>query len=152
MSVFSLPSRGVLVGVDHGAKRIGVAVTDAEQTLAMPLETMAVRTPALTLARLQQVAADYRAAGWVVGLPVHMSGEEGTQAAAARSFGEWLGQETSLPVEFWDERLSSSTAETLLWSRGEIPDKKSGRIDGLAAQVLLESYLRGRGDAGRARA
>jgi putative Holliday junction resolvase len=110
----------------------------------MPLETIAVRTTALTSQRLRQVAQDYRAAGWVVGLPMHMSGEEGTQAAAARAFGDWLGRETGLPVAYWDERLSSSTAETLLWSRGETPEKKSGRVDGLAAHVLLESYLRGR--------
>jgi len=139
-----LPRRGVLVGIDHGAKRIGVAVTDAAQTIAMPLETIAVRTPALALQRLQQIARDYRAVGWVIGLPMHMSGEEGTQAAKARQFGDRLGRETALPVEYWDERLSSSEAETLLWSRGETPEKKSGRIDGLAAQVLLEAYLRGR--------
>jgi putative Holliday junction resolvase len=140
----SLPSRGVLVGVDPGAKRIGLAVTDAAQTLAMPLETLPVRTPALTLTRLQQVARDYRAVGWVVGLPLRMSGEEGTQSAKARTFGDWLARETGLPVMFWDERLSSSTAETLLWAQGETPSKDTGRIDGLAAQVILQSYLQGR--------
>jgi putative Holliday junction resolvase len=95
----SLPSRGVLVGVDPGAKRIGLAVTD---------------------------------------------GEEGTQSAKARTFGDWLARETGLPVMFWDERLSSSTAETLLWAQGETPSKDTGRIDGLAAQVILQSYLQGR--------
>lgn len=139
-----LPSRGVLVGVDHGAKRIGLAVTDAAQTLAMPLETLHVRTPALTLERLQRVARDYRAVGWVVGLPLRMTGEEGTQAAKVRTFGDWLARETGLPVTFWDERLSSTTAETLLWAQGESPSKDAGRVDGLAAQVILQSYLQGK--------
>jgi putative Holliday junction resolvase len=142
-----LPSNGVLVGVDHGVKRIGLAVTDAAQTMALPLETIAVRTPALTLERLRVVARDYRAVGWVVGLPVKMSGEEGTQAAKVREFGDWLARETALPVAFCDERLSSATAETLLWSRGEVPEKTSGRVDCLAAQVLLETYLRQHRDA-----
>jgi len=134
-----LSTHGALVGVDHGAKRVGLAVTDAAQTVAMPLETVVVRTRALLLERLKQVARDYRAVGWVVGLPVRMAGDEGTQAGIVREFGAWLAQETTLPVEFCDERLSSSTAETLLWSRGESPQK--GRVDGLAAQVILESFL-----------
>jgi putative Holliday junction resolvase len=138
------PTRGALVGVDHGEKRIGLAVTDAAQTMALPLETIRVKTRALTLERLRQVAKDYRAAGWVLGLPMHMSGEEGTQAALVRAFGKWLSAETGLPVTYWDERLSSSAAEALLWQRGEQPDKRSGRIDGLAAQVMLDAYLRGR--------
>uniref|UniRef100_A0A7C4QUJ7 Putative pre-16S rRNA nuclease n=1 Tax=Schlesneria paludicola TaxID=360056 RepID=A0A7C4QUJ7_9PLAN len=139
-----MPLQGVLLGIDHGVQRIGVAVTDAAQTLAMPLETIVVRTPALTSARIQQLVRDYRAVGLVIGLPLHMSGEEGVQAARVREFGEWLRRETGLPVAYWDERLSTSAAEALLWSRGESPRKQSGRLDGLAAQVLLEGYLRHR--------
>lgn len=136
-----VPRQGVLLGIDHGLQRIGVAVTDAHQTLAMPVETIRVRTPALTAQRLKQLARDYRAVGIVLGLPLHMHGEEGEQAARVRAFGAWLQQELNLPVVYWDERLSTAAAQTLLWSRGESPRKSSGRLDGLAAQVLLESYL-----------
>lgn len=136
-----VPRQGVLLGIDHGLQRIGVAVTDAHQTLAMPLETIRVRTPALTAQRLKQLAQDYRAVGIVLGLPLHMHGGEGEQAARVRAFGAWLQQELKLPVVYWDERLSTASAQALLWSRGESPRKSSGRLDGLAAQVLLESYL-----------
>lgn len=145
----ALPSRGALVGVDHGLKRIGLAVTDADQTMVMPLTMIAAKSPAHNAAEFRRIAQDYRAVGWVVGLPVHMSGEESAQSAVVRRFGAWLAEATHLPVCFCDERLSSSTAENLLWSLGETPHKKSGRVDGLAAQVILQSYLtaRGRRDA-----
>lgn len=137
------PHRGTLIGVDHGSKRVGLAVSDVEQTLAMPLTTIVRKSAVHDREQFRQVAAEYGAVGWVLGLPLEMqSGDEGPQAAIVRKFGDWLGEVTGLPVRYWDERLSSSAAEAVLWSLGESPSQAKGRLDGLAAQHILDGYLR----------
>lgn len=140
----AVPHRGVLVGVDHGLKRIGLAVSDAAQTMSLPLMTLESKSPVHDAPLLCKVRDDYGAVGWVVGLPLHMSGDESAQSHLVRKFGVWLAEVTARPVIFWDERLSSSTAEAMLWSMGESPSRNKGRIDGLAAQAILEAYLRDR--------
>lgn len=140
----SLPGTGVLIGVDHGSKRIGLAVSDSRQTLAMPLSTLAAKSPAHNAQKLRRICGEYGAVGWVVGLPLHLSGDESDQSRKVRAFGAWLAETTLRPVGYWDERLSSHAAESVLWSLGESPQARSGRIDGIAAQVILEAYLRSR--------
>jgi putative holliday junction resolvase len=135
------PRQGALIGVDHGTKRVGLAVSDAAQTMALPLTTLALKSESHNAAAFRRFAADYRAVGWVLGLPLHMSGEEGTQAALVRKFGDWLQTLSGLPVRYWDERLSSSAAEAVLWSLGESPSRDKSRLDGLAAQHILQGYL-----------
>ncbi|MBI1346974.1 Holliday junction resolvase RuvX [bacterium] len=139
-----LPRRGVLVGVDHGRKRIGLAVTDVNQTMALPLTTLVSKSPQHDAPLLRQVRDDYCAVGWVVGLPLHMSGDESAQSQLVRKFGIWLAEITERPVIYWDERLTSSAAEAILWSLGESPSRNKARIDGLAAQAILQAYLRDR--------
>jgi putative Holliday junction resolvase len=142
------PSTGVLLGVDHGTKRVGLAISDSRQALAMPLTTLVLKSPGHNAQQFRRVAAEYGAVGWVVGLPLHMSsGDESPQSALVRRFGDWLQTETRLPVCYWDERLTTSAAEAVLWSLGESPRQADGRVDGLAAQQILADYLdRGRGD------
>ncbi|OYW17800.1 MAG: Holliday junction resolvase RuvX [Planctomycetales bacterium 12-60-4] len=77
-------------------------------------------------------------------MPLHMSGEESPQSRLVREFGDWLATATERPVTYWDERLTSSAAEAVLWSLGENPGQNKGRIDGLAAQAILQAYLRDR--------
>ena len=86
------------------------------------------------------------AASWlpwlVVGLPVHMlSGEEGEKAREARAFGEWASDVTELPVAFHDERLTTASAELLLMEAGFSKQQRKARLDKLAAQIMLQSYL-----------
>jgi putative Holliday junction resolvase len=69
------------------------------------------------------------------------SGAESKQAAITREFGEWLRGATNVPVTYFDERYSSAAAEVLLWSRGESPGRNKTRLDGLAAQIILQGYL-----------
>lgn len=136
------PQAGALLGVDYGKRRIGIATCNAEQTIAVPVETWTCRTPDLDARRFRELVADYRIKGIVIGLPLMpQSGDESQQAAVARNFGEWLRAITNLPIAYWDERYSSAAAETLLWSRGESPGRNKGRLDGLAAQVILQGYL-----------
>jgi len=138
----SLPHPGAILGIDHGLKRIGIAICNVEQTIAVPVETWTVRSPQIDAQHFRKLVTDYRVLGLVVGLPLmSQTGDEGPQAKLTRKFGKWLGQETKLPVVFWDERYSSTHAETLLWSLGEKPGRIKGRLDGLAAQVILQTYL-----------
>jgi putative Holliday junction resolvase len=138
---FPLPTRGTLLGLDYGTKRIGVAVSTPEQSIATPLENYTRRNDPKDSAFLKRLATEYQAVGLVVGLPVHMSGDEGTKAREARAFGEWAGRVCGLPVVFWDERYSSAMAELYL-QQAEISRKKQKqRLDKVAAQVMLQAYL-----------
>lgn len=137
----TVPSRGALLGLDYGTKRLGVAVCNSEQTVAVPVETWVVRAPDQNLKHLKELITDYRAVGFVIGLPVRMSGVEGEQALAVKRFGAWLSEQTKLPVAYWDERHSSNEAELLLWTQGITPAQGKGRLDRLAAQIILQAFL-----------
>jgi putative Holliday junction resolvase len=136
-----VPSHGALIGLDFGTKRLGVAVCNADQTIAVSVETWTVRTPEQNWRHLRELVEDYRAVGFVLGLPVRMSGAEGDQAAVVRRFGDWLAEQSRLPVAFWDERYSSMEAEVLLWAQGVSPATNKDRLDRLAAQIILQAFL-----------
>ena len=136
-----LPPQGVILGLDFGTKRMGVAVSNSDQTVAVPVETWQVREPAQNLKHLRELIDDYRAVGIVLGLPIRTNGEEGTAAATVRQFGNWVAAKTKRPLVYVDERYSSAEAELLIWSRGESPSKLKRPLDSLAAQVILQSYL-----------
>ncbi|HRX78509.1 MAG TPA: Holliday junction resolvase RuvX [Pirellulaceae bacterium] len=137
----SLPSEGRLAGVDFGTVRIGIAVSDARQTLASPLDNYARGSKDQDAAYFRRLVKDEALVGFVVGLPVHMSGDESQKSQEARAFGQWLGDTTGLPVGFYDERYSSSIADDFL-AAGQLTKKqRQKRRDMLAAQVILASYL-----------
>lgn len=135
------PKSGPLLGLDFGTKRLGVAVCNSDQTVAVPVETWTVRDPAQDLKHLRELVDDYRAVGFVLGLPIRTDGAEGTAAATVRQFGEWVTTTTKVPLVFIDERYSSAEAELLIWKRGESPSKRKQPLDSLAAQIILQSYL-----------
>ena len=83
----SLPCEGALLGVDYGTKRVGLAISTREQTIASPLEIYKRRNTRLDEKYFREIAADYRIVGCVVGLPIHLSGEEGQKAREAREYG-----------------------------------------------------------------
>ncbi len=136
-----LPSHGALLGLDFGTKRMGVAISNSDQTVAVPVETWLVREPATNLKHLRELIEDYRAVGLVLGLPIRTNGEEGTAAAVVREFGDWVASKTGLPLVYVDERYSSAEAELLIWRRGESPSNRKQHLDSLAAQIILQSYL-----------
>lgn len=136
-----VPNHGPLFGIDFGTKRIGVAISDPEQTMSMPLENYTLRSPDLDAAWLRQLARGYGVRGLVIGLPVHMSGDEGGKAKQARDFGQWAAEATDLPVTWWDERYSSSVADMHLDQTGVSKKRRKSRRDQLAAQVILQSFL-----------
>ncbi len=138
----TVPATGALLGLDFGTKRLGVAVCNSDQTVAVPVETWQVRNiPEQNIKHLRELIEDYRAVGFVIGLPVRLDGIEGDQAQVVRRFGKWLSEHTRRPVAFWDERHSSSQAELLLWQQGISPEQGKDRLDKLAAQIILQSFL-----------
>jgi putative holliday junction resolvase len=136
-----IPVQGRLLGLDYGTKRLGLALSNAEQTIATPLETYLRRDEKQDARHLVQRVQEYRAVGLVVGLPVHMSGDEGEKAREARVFGQWAGQVTKLPVAFADERYTSAMADDHLRAAHLGPKKRQSLRDMLAAQILLQGYL-----------
>jgi putative Holliday junction resolvase len=135
------PRHGRLAGLDYGTVRIGIAVTDPEQRLASPLENYTRGGPAADADWIKRLAADERIAAFVVGLPVHTSGQESQKSAEARKFGQWIGEQTGLPVCFFDERYTSAHAEALLQEAGLTSKRRKERLDKLAAQIMLTAFL-----------
>lgn len=142
------PAQGRLLGIDFGTRRVGLAVSNPEQTMAGALEIIQRSNPATESRRLKQIVQEYRVVGLVVGLPVYASGDEGASANLAREFGNWVATETGLPVSFHDERYTSSIAEQFLLDAQLTRKKRKERLDKLAAQILLQSFLESDRSAG----
>src|SRR5215468_5202877 len=106
-----LPPRGALIGLDLGTKTIGVATSDPDRRLATAVETIARKTFTDDAARILVLAAERKAAGFVLGLPVNMDGSEGPRAQSTRAFARNLARRTDLPIALWDERLSTAAVE-----------------------------------------
>jgi putative Holliday junction resolvase len=130
-----------LLGLDYGTKRLGLALSNAEQTIATPLETYLRRDPRQDERYLAQKIQEYGVVGLVVGLPVHMSGDEGEKAREARGFGEWAATVTKRPVRYADERYTTAMADEHLHAAQLRLKKRKSLRDMLAAQILLQAYL-----------
>ena len=105
-----LPREGRLAGIDFGTVRIGIAVCDVGQSLSSPFENYNRRNERLDAQYFLKLVAAEEIVGWVVGLPVHMSGDESQKSQEARRFGAWLEQLTEVPVGYFDERYTTSMA------------------------------------------
>ncbi len=138
-------SPGRVAGVDYGTVRIGIAVSNVERTIASPLENYTRRGLEQDARRFRQLAAEERISLFVVGLPLHLDGDESQKSREARQFGQWLGETTGVPVEFFDERFTSREAEDLLLSADLTRKRRKKRMDMLAAQILLTAYLEANG-------
>ena len=130
-----------ILGVDWGERRIGLAVSDPAGVIATGLETLTVRAPAPALQAVGAVAAEREAERIVVGLPLLMSGRAGEAAESAQRFAAALAERSGLPVETYDERLTSALSERRLREVGVRTGHHRERVDQGAAIALLESYL-----------
>jgi putative pre-16S rRNA nuclease len=137
----ALPSSGRLAGVDFGTVRIGVAVTDREQRFASPLDNYTRRGDVADAAYFQRLVGEEQIVAFVVGLPVHLDGRESQKSSQARQFGNWLHEKTALPVVFFDERFTTVEAEQMLAAAEFTKKQRKARLDKLAAQILLASFL-----------
>lgn len=148
------------LALDVGAARIGVAISDATGFLASPYTTLYVtRDESQTWAAIQRMVEETDAEGLVVGLPISLDGEIHAQAKRVQAFAERLKVHITVPITFWDERLSTVEAERLLVERGDVNlgkrqkttggrkhsqskrRRKKQEIDALAAAVILQEYL-----------
>lgn len=130
------------LGIDHGTKRIGLAVGDDGAMIASPIARVDVRGgPAEQVRSVLAAAAGHDVDAFVVGLPINMDDSEGGQAKLTRAFGEELARVTGKPVHYFDERLSSHAAQDLLRPAELSRGKRKARQDAVAAQVILQGYL-----------
>jgi len=137
----SLPLAGRLLGIDFGSVRVGISICDPDRIVASALETYTRSSDEADAAFFTTLAAREKAVGFVVGLPISLNGTEGPKAKEAREFGSWLSAATGLPVEFFDERFTTAAAEDTLREAKVRADKRTGKRDRLAAQIILQSYL-----------
>ena len=136
-----LPERGALIGLDLGTKTIGVATSDPDRRVAAPVETIARKRFALDVRRILELAAERRAAGLVLGLPINMDGSEGPRAQSTRAFARSLAKLTELPIALWDERLSTAAVERALIATDMSRDRRKAVIDQQAAAYILQGAL-----------
>lgn len=137
----ALPADGRLMGLDHGSKTIGVALSDARRTLASPLETINRSSFSADSARLGAVIAQEKVAGLVVGYPLNMDGSEGPRCQSVRAFVRNLEGHFNLPILLWDERLSSSAATDAMITLGIRAARRDGKVDKIAATLILQGML-----------
>jgi putative Holliday junction resolvase len=135
------PARGALIGLDLGTKTIGVAACDPDRRLATGVETIARTRFSADAARVLALAAERRATGFVLGLPINMDGSEGPRAQSARAFARSLARLTERPIALWDERLSTAAVERELIAADVSRAKRAAVIDQHAAAYILQGAL-----------
>lgn len=136
-----LPGAGVLLGIDYGTKRIGVAVSDRDQKFSSPLYNHQRQGTQGDTRFFRTLVDEYRPVGMVIGLPIHLSGDESEKSREARKFADWLSSVIGLPYCFQDERFSSFQAECLMTDAALTKKQRKDRIDKIAAQILLQNFL-----------
>lgn len=139
------PRQGRLLGIDHGNKRIGLAVCDGSQLIARELSILVRKSKAEDFAELNRIATGQQVVGIVIGMPYNDHLEPGvySQADTVRLWTERFQATTKLPLIFWDEQLTSADAKDLARQQKRKPDAP---LDDLAARLMLQSYLDARRD------
>ncbi|TEU04859.1 MAG: Holliday junction resolvase RuvX [Dehalococcoidia bacterium] len=130
-----------ILGLDVGDKRIGVAFADG--LLAIPLTVVDRAGEEADMEKLLALAREHGAERIVVGLPLSMNGSIGRQAEKVLAFSGALARHVDIPVDTWDERLSTVAAERLLLDTGMKREKRKGKRDAMAAAIILQAYLDG---------
>lgn len=132
-----------ILGLDVGTKTVGVAVSDEMGWTAQGLETIQINEERKQFGfeRLKEIIEEYDVESIVVGLPKNMNGTIGPRGEACQMYAELLKETFQLPVQLWDERLSTMAAERILISADVSRKKRKKVIDKLAASVILQGYL-----------
>ena len=129
------------LGVDYGERRAGLAISDELGLLALPLDILPVQSIKQVIRDVLRLCQEKQVAAIVVGLPLNMDGSRGPAVEAVERFVLELRRQGDLPVEVWDERMSSRQVERMLIDSDVSRAKRKGIVDKLAAQVVLQSYL-----------
>ena len=142
LSLQDLPQAGPLMGLDPGAKSLGIAVSDGLRMIATPIEIIA-RGKKLrpALARLFELYDERACVGLIVGLPLNLDGSAGPRVQAAKALVHNIRQERDIPIVFQDERLSSSEAERVMIAADLTRARRAETIDASAAAIILQTAL-----------
>ena len=132
----------VIISVDYGDARTGIAACDKLQMLASPVCVIAEKDRERLISKISEIAAEKKAERFCVGLPKNMDGSQGFRAEACREFGEQLQKETGIPVVFRDERLTTVSAHSILNSNDVRGKKRKNIVDAVSAVLILEEYLK----------
>ena len=134
-----------VLGLDPGRRRIGVALSDQLGLTAQPVTTVERGSNSETLDRIRVALGGAAVDLVVVGLPLRLDGTEGGSARQARRFAELVGQALEVPVEMWDERMTTVQAERVLKEAGLRRERRAGLRDRVAAAIMLQSFLDAKG-------
>ena len=130
-----------ILAIDHGSKRMGIAVSDELKMIAQPLEFIPAEPLAGFLTRLKELIRDQQVELILVGLPRNMDGSYGPAAQKVQDFVAALKGALTVPIKTWDERLTSAQANRLLIQGNVRREKRKEKVDKMAAAILLQSYL-----------
>jgi putative Holliday junction resolvase len=132
---------GRVLGVDLGSKRIGFAVSDPDRIITSSLRMVECASDKQIIKAILDAVTETSAEVCVLGHPVNMDGSRGPAAQRAEKFRDELKTRLSIPVELWDERLTTKSAHDVLIEAGTRRDKRKGLVDKIAAQIMLQNYL-----------
>ena len=133
-----------ILGLDYGSRTVGVAVSDPLGITAQPVEIVRRKEENKlrpTLARIEELAGEYQAELFVLGLPKNMNSTLGERAEKSLEFGRMLERRTGLPVVMWDERLTTVAANRAMIEGGVRREERGQHVDALAAALILQGYL-----------
>lgn len=137
----SILPAGRIMGLDLGTKTIGVAISDAMRYSATPLETIKRTKFTQDAIRLDELIAQNAIVAIILGLPLNMDGSEGPRVQSTRAFARSLAQRITLPIAFWDERLSTSAVTRMMIEADLRRDRRAEVVDKLAASYILQGAL-----------
>lgn len=132
----------VIISVDYGDARTGVAACDKLQLLASPVTVIKQKDPELLSEEIKKICLEKKAEKIVLGLPKNMDGSEGFRAEACKEFAKLLSEKTGLSVDFQDERLTTVSAHNILNATDTRGKKRKAVVDAVSAVLILEDYLR----------
>ncbi len=130
-----------ILGIDYGRRRVGIAKSDETETIATGLETITYQQPTELLEKLAKIIREHEIASIVIGRPIALDGSARERAREVDEFAARLANQVNLPVDLYDERLSTIIAQQTIREQGKQPSRNKALIDKISAVVLLESYL-----------
>lgn len=131
----------IILSVDYGDKRTGIAICDKFEMLASPVCVITEWNIDSLANKIIDIANEKKAEEIVVGLPKNMDGSEGFRADACKDLGEKLKSLTEIPVKFWDERLTTVSAHKILSENNVRGKKRKAVVDAVAADIILQDYI-----------
>ena len=131
----------IILSVDYGDKRTGIAVCDKYEMLASPVCVLNEWNAEVLADKIVEFSKEKKAEEIVVGLPKNMDGSKGFRADACEVLGELLRQRTDIPIKFWDERLTTVSAHKILNENNVRGKKRKAVVDAVAAEIILQDYI-----------